>query len=95
MRAEGRETGICISWLTFEVSHDRGWRGVCVCTIRDSHGRCAVAPGSAYSFFSISILVLKKLFIVIGSIPRNTFVSFGFLRTPHSIDCNARNARTP
>src|ERR1035437_8209698 len=33
---------------TSQVSHDRGWRGVCVCTIRDRHGRCAVATGSAY-----------------------------------------------
>ena len=53
---------VIVFCLTSQVSHDRGWRGVCVCTIRDSHGRCAVAPGWAvFSFFWIPItLGLRK-----------------------------------
>jgi len=35
---------------TSQISHDPGWRGACASTTRDSWGRCAVAPGSAYSF---------------------------------------------
>jgi hypothetical protein len=35
--------------LTSQVSHDPSWRGACASTTRDSWGRCAVAPGSAYS----------------------------------------------
>jgi len=35
--------------ITFEVSHDHGWRGACASTIRDGHDRCAVAAGSTPS----------------------------------------------